>query len=83
MISIKSGESLINMDELNKRLDIISAKIDRAESKFERRMDRLEDKIDERMINMEKDVSSFKKFTFMLFIGLHASAEYIKGKLGL
>lgn len=58
-------------------------RIDRAEVRFEKRLDRLEDKIETRVVNLERDVNAFKKWTATLFISLHAGAEFIKAKLGL
>lgn len=63
-------------DELIKR-------IERLEDKMDQRFDRIEDRIDAKILEINKDISSFKRFTFGIIIGITSAIEAIKTKLGL
>lgn len=54
----------------------------RIEDKMEKRLDRLEDKVDAKFLEINKEISAFKRFTFGVIITIIGTVEAIKSKLG-
>lgn len=55
----------------------------RIEDKMDKRLDRLEDKVDAKFLEINKDLSSFKRLAFGVIFTITGTIEAIKHKLGL
>jgi hypothetical protein len=55
----------------------------RIEDKMDKRLDRLEDKVDAKFLEINKDLSSFKRLAFGVIFTITGTVEAIKHKLGL
>jgi hypothetical protein len=74
-IELKKGRSDMQ-EEIFKR-------IERLEDKMEQRFDRIEDRIDSKILELNRDISSFKRFTFGIILAVTGAIEAIKTKLGI
>ena len=55
----------------------------RIEDKMEKRLDRLEDKVDAKFLEVNKDLSSFKRLAFGVILTVAGAIEAVKSKIGL
>jgi exopolyphosphatase/pppGpp-phosphohydrolase len=54
----------------------------RIEDKMDKRLDRLEDKVDSKFLEINKEISAFKRFTFGVILGISGTIEALKHKMG-